>query len=355
VPPSSPNISEAPPPSDRDRNGFANQQDHLKARRPGECRITSKADSVKIPFVPVYGDRSRPEAYGLDVTLNGKTRRLQVDTGASGILLTSSAAKSLHLEPEYHLHTGGVGDEGEVQSYLTHVASIHIGGVEISDCMVEVLGKSKLDVDGLIGIDTFSQWLATLDYQDAELRLNPLPPRPPDKLAEKPDPALNTTGAEGQQIDDDERLPHDAIVPPGMQDWLPVIRFGHELLLPSTLNKGPLHYLMADTGAATTLFSLAAAKEAGKPKLNSDANFTGVSGKVNKVYFVDNINLAFGQLRLPPRSFPAFDITHVSHDTGTEVSGFVGLETLSRLTITIDYRDNLMLLKYDPNHDIQRF
>jgi hypothetical protein len=83
--------------------------------------------------------------------------------------------------------------------------------------------------------------------------------------------------------------------------------------------------------------------------------FTGISGEVKKVYRIDSASLQFGSLALPPTSFSVFDITTVSHDTGAEISGFIGLPTLSRLTISIDYRDNLMQMKYDPKHDFQRF
>jgi predicted aspartyl protease/tetratricopeptide (TPR) repeat protein len=346
-------LESAPALSEKDRNGFANEEDHLKARRPGECRVTSRpqanSDTVKVPFALVFGDSSMPQAYGLDVTFDGKRRRMQIDTGASGITLSPGAARGLGLKPEFQTRTGGVGDEGEVGSYLTHVASIQIGDVQLSDCMVEVLQKSKLDVDGLIGMDVFSKWLVTLDYPNARLMLNPLPPRPDDKPA-APAAVNSETAAEV----DDETL-HDAIVPPTEKTWLPVVRLGHELLLPAIINGGPVHYMMVDTGASLTSLSLAYAKEAGKAHIDDGIEFTGISGKVKKAYRLDNAKLQFGNVRLPPVSFYAFDITPVSHDTGVEVSGFVGLETLSRLTITIDYRDNLMELKYDPNKDMRHF
>jgi predicted aspartyl protease len=346
-------LESAPALSEKDRKGFANEEDHLKAHRPGECRITAKpqanSDTVKVPFALVYGDSSRPQAYGLDVAFDGKKRRMQIDTGASGITLSPGAARGLGLKPEYQTRTGGVGDEGEVGSYLTHVASIQIGDVQLSDCMVEVLQKSKLDVDGLIGMDVFRKWLVTLDYPNAKLFLKPLPPRP-EELTATPATATTETAAEA-----DDETPHDPIVPPSEKTWLPVVRIGHEILLPASINGGNLHYMMADTGAGLTSLSLAFAKETGKAHTDDSIEFTGISGKVKKAYRLDNANLQFGNLRLPPGSFYAFDITPVSHDTGVEVSGFVGLETLSRLTITIDYRDNLMELKYDPNKDMRHF
>jgi predicted aspartyl protease len=328
--------------SDKDRANYTSEEDHLKAYRPGECRISAKSENVAIPFTALYGESNHPTSFGLEVAYNGKKRRMQIDTGASGIVLTHGAARGLGLEPEYKLHTGGVGDDGEVDSYLTHVANIQIGDVQISDCMVDVLGsKAHLDVDGLIGIDVFRRWLATLDYPNQKLLLSPLPPRPlPPALA---------------ALSEDERPPLDAISPPEMKDWLHIIRIGHEILLPSFVNKGAFHYMMADTGASMSTLSLAYAKESGKVHSQDYVQFRGISGNVKKTYYIDNVALQFGQLRVPPTSYYAFDLTNISHNTGVEVSGFVGLPTLSRLTISIDYRDNLMQLKYDPKHDIQRF
>jgi predicted aspartyl protease len=339
--------------SAKNLNDYTNEAQYLKARRPGECHITSNPGTTRIPFQPITGDYQRPEAYGLDVLLNGKRRRMQIDSGASGILLTAAAARRLGLTPEYQLHTGGVGDDGEVKSYLTHVTSIHIGDVEIADCLVRVLQKSNLDSDGLIGVDVFDRFLVTLDYQNAELRLNPLPPRVAAQSATGQTTKDLATAA--QQDDDDNRPPRDAIMPQQMQDWLHIARIGHELLLPSHVNGGPLHYMIADTGAGKTVLSPAFAREAGKLITESEIQFAGISGKVKKVYRIDNAVLQFGQLRLPPSSIASFDITSISHDTGVEISGFVGLPTLSRLTITIDYRDNLIQLNYDPKHDNQRF
>jgi clan AA aspartic protease (TIGR02281 family) len=343
--------------SRKELDELTNIEDHLKARRPDECHITSKADSVNIPFVPVYGASKHPEAYGLDVAFNGKHRKMQVDTGASGIVLTPAAAKKLGLAPEFQTHASGIGDDGEIDSYLTHVANIKIGEIEVSDCLVEVLQTSNLNVDGLIGIDVFDRWLVTLDYQGAELRLSPLPPRP-DATATSGAEArahLNSSGSASQQDADSETVVHDAVLPPDLKDWLRVVRIGHELLLPSRLDEGPTHYLIADTGADQTLLSLPLAKEAGQPKEDPDQHIMGISGEVKKVYRIKNAALQFGRLRLPPTSFAAFDITGISHDTGVEVSGLIGLPTLSRLTIVIDYRDNLMQLKYDPKRDAQIF
>ena len=350
-------LDSSPVLSARELRNLTNIEDHLKARRPDECRITTKSDNLYIPFVPVYRESNHPVAYGLDVAFNGKHRKMQVDTGASGIVLTMATAKRLGLEPEFRTHATGVGDDGEIESYLTHVADIRIGGLEVSDCLVEVIQTSTLEVDGLIGIDVFDRWMVTLDYQNAQLRLNPLPPRPD---AQPPVPAsplgrLNSSGSASQQDADIESIPRDAVLPADLKDWLRVARIGPYLLLPSSVNGGPKHYMIADTGADQTRLSLLLAREVGQPKEDPSLRIMGISGEVKKVYRIENSTLQFGQLRLPPSSYSAFDITGISHDTGVEVSGLIGLPTLSRLTIVIDYRDNLIQLKYDPKRDMQLF
>jgi tetratricopeptide (TPR) repeat protein len=327
--------------SEQEHSELTSAEEHLKAHRDGECRVTSKADNVTVPFTLLYGDGDKPTAFGLDVAFNNKKRHMQIDTGSSGITLSQSAAKSLGLVPEYKFKILGIGDEGDIDAYLTHVANIQIGAVQVSDCMVEVLSsKAKLNVDGLIGLDVFTPWITTLDYPNQKLILTPLPPRPGDA-------ALDAV--------DDERAPQDAIAPPAMKDWLHVIRIDHQILLPAFVNQGTLHYLMADTGADLTTLSLAYAKQSGKVHFQDAQKFQGISGEVKKVYYIENAALSFGGVGLPPTDYYAFDLTNLSHASNVEISGIVGLDTLSRLTLSIDYRDDLVQMKYDIGHDIKRF
>jgi predicted aspartyl protease len=337
--------------SQDDSRDYDNELSHLKARKPGECRITSTSDTAKTPMKPVYGDNSHPVAFGLDVSFDGKRRRMQIDTGASGILLTQSAARGLGLQPEFHLKTGGIGDEGDSPSYLAHVHSIRIGDIEVTDCMVEVVTKSKLDVDGLIGMDVFARWIVTLDYQNAELRLAPLPPRP----GSQPVKTLESNPLPGD-IGDEADIPKDRYAAPEMKNWLAVARIGHEILLPAAIKKnGPLtHFMIMDTGASQSVMSNALGKEGGKLH-GSSVEFTGLSGKVKKVYETDELPLFIGSIAIPPAMYYAYDITNISHNSGFETSGLLGLPTLQRVLIQIDYRDDLIKFTYDPNHDLLRF
>ncbi|MBE7181432.1 MAG: hypothetical protein INR71_09535 [Terriglobus roseus] len=140
-----------------------------------------------------------------------------------------------------------------------------------------------------------------------------------------------------------------------MQDWLRIARIGHNLLLPAALDpKGNVHYMIMDTGAQSSLFSLSLAKETGRLR-SSSMQFRGISGNTKVVYETNNTELFVGNLHLPTDSYYATDLTTISHDLGFEVGGLFGLPTLQRVTIQIDYRDNLLKLSYDPKHDVVRF
>ena len=241
------------------------------------------------------------------------------------------------------MKTGGVGDEGDRDSYVAHVHSLRIGQIEISDCMIEVVNQSKLDVDGLIGMNVFRDWLVTLNYPEGTARLDPLPARPRNKFADT---------ADGEYGDD---LPQDRILPPDLKDWNMILRYRHDLLLPARLQASKhVHYLILDTGASMTNLSTSMANEAGKLHL-SPAQIIGISGKVKKVYETDLTPLTVANLTLSPADYYAYDMTSISHNNGFEISGLLGLPTLQRLTIQIDYRDNLLKLNYDRKHDLVRF
>ena len=151
-----------------------------------DCRMAATSPrEAKVPMVAVTDGPSRFLSWGLDVQFNGKRRRLQIDTGASGITISRAAAMFLGIQREDAVQTGGIGDKALVKTSVTHVASVKIGGIEFTNCPVEILEKwSVLDSDGLIGGDVFAESQLTLDFPKHELRVAPLPERPGEKKAD---------------------------------------------------------------------------------------------------------------------------------------------------------------------------
>jgi tetratricopeptide (TPR) repeat protein len=162
----------------------------IESNAKGNCELVTPVAEAKVPIVAISSVALREAMYeaALDVQLNGKKKRLEIDTGAAGLVLTSVGAKSAGLTPESTVKTFGVGDEGAASSYVTHVDDIRIGEMEFKNCRVEVLEpgnaiEKDADVDGIIGPDVFRNYVVTLDFPSRQLRLGALPVRPGDQPA----------------------------------------------------------------------------------------------------------------------------------------------------------------------------
>ncbi len=337
-----------------DRERLRQSLAQANASHKDDCSVVRPVETAKVPMQPILNGTYATGELGLDVAFNGRRRRLEIDTGASGLVLSRSAASGLGLVREQKIASEGVGDKGEVATSTAHVASVKIGNLEFRNCEVEILEKgSALDIDGLIGGDIFRKFLLTLDFPKRELRLDPLPRRP-DEAGKPASEGLQTAaasrdpGVEGGEDEPDEV--HDRYIAPEMKDWTQMYRYGHELLLPVRIGESRSRLFLVDTGAASMLISPDAAREVTKVKNNYDDHIVGISGEVKKVYETGKFRIEFGHLYQKVDSMTSIDTTRLSHQTGVEVSGFLGAPILFRLTLHIDYRDNLIQFDYDPNH-----
>ncbi len=332
-----------------------------------ECRLVSSATSTQIPLIEILGDASAQRAFatastqrsfGLEVKFNGRSSHLEVDTGASGLVINRSIAEHAGLTKLRDIGMYGIGSEGGKKGYLAYAEKIQIGALEFHDCQVSVLdARSVVDVDGLIGADVFSNFLITLDYPARKLGLGPLPSRPNDEGAKSPSLKIDE---EGETADESSETPsgstakdssrfHDRYVAPEMKAYSPVYRVGHNLLVPTTVNQGKRKLFILDTGSWTTTISPIAAREVSTVHGDSTLEIHGISGKVDKAYTADRVTLDFAGIRQPADEIVSFDTTTISTGAGIEVSGFIGATTLTQLTTHIDYRDGLVKFDYDPN------
>ena len=300
-------------------------------------------ERAKLKMVDMENGPTDVFGVGLDVQLNGKRKRLQIDTGASGLLLNRGSALSAGLVPEAVVSTGGIGDEGSRSGYLTHVDSLRIGDMEFHNCMVRVVEKrGSLDIDGLIGTDVFENYLVTLDTPGREIRLAPLPQRPNEAAK-----AIGLATAGDETAND---APLDRYISPEMKDWTSLYRGGHLLIFPTSIGNAPEKLFVMDTGASTSLISPAAAREVTHVGNNDLVEIKGLSGKVKKVSAADAVTIRFARVQQNLLGMTAIDTTGISDGLGMELAGFIGFPTLRELVITIDYRDDLAKVIYDPNH-----
>ena len=313
-------------------------RERLATRRP--CSMVSKSDSTTLTLEPLLYNTHTLTGYGLKVKMNGSASRLQVDTGASGILVERRVAEKAGLKRLEDTKISGVGSEGLAAGYVAAVDNIQVGDLEFHDCTVTVIEKkTKLDIDGLIGADVFSRFLIELNFPEAKLKLSPLPPVPDE--APLP-PALESISPLAGNL-------HNRYVAPGMRDYTPVFRFGDKLMVETWIKDSPSLLFLLDTGAFEDQISPSVAKAYTKVREDSDIKVTGLNGKVDKVYTADNAILTFGHLRQVRHNMIAWDFTNLSRDIGTEVSGILGFDMLRLLVVRIDYRDGLVDMVYNPH------
>ena len=355
------------PLADDDRQAIEAAIKGVETSEKGSCELVTPVSAAKLPVIPIVpimdGNGSAPLdviADGLDVLINGKRKRLEIDTGASGLLLSRSVAKAAGLVPELETTAEGFGDEGPASAYVTHVDSIRVGGMEFRNCMVRVLEKrSVIGTDGLIGTDVFRDFVVTLDTPARELRLGPLPTLPPymhpDEAAAGP-LSLQTlsegTMSEGSAPVSLAERARDRYVAPEMKDWTPVFRAEHMLIFPTVVGNASTKLFLMDSGAEMSMITPAAAREVSSVTVAPWRSVTGIDGKVRQVFAADSVGISFAGVRVVTWGMSSFDSALLSSDTGAELSGVIGFPTLRELVVSIDYRDNLVHVVYDPAHGV---
>jgi tetratricopeptide (TPR) repeat protein/predicted aspartyl protease len=304
------------------------------------CRLTTKVGKTETRLEQLLYDAQHIRGYGLVVKVNGTSSRLLLDTGASGILIDQRIAEKAGVKHVVDNQIRGIGDKGAAAGYLGYADKIQIGQLEFEGCYVDVMaGRSVLDNDGLIGADVFDHFLVDMDMPDAKFKLSELPPIPDEPATE----TTLTSKAVG------ERHWHDRYIAPEMKDYSRIFLFGHDMLIPTRINKLPAKLFLIDTGSFDDTLSPAAAREATKISQDTDTRIKGLSGNVKTVYRANEVTLQFSHFQEKREDLVTFDLTNISNAEGTEISGVLGFAVLRLLDMKIDYRDGLVDFTYDPN------
>ncbi|HYL93551.1 MAG TPA: tetratricopeptide repeat protein [Alphaproteobacteria bacterium] len=296
--------------------------------RPAEIKMVKYGKSFRGTYDANRDPNSQvAKGYALSVKFNDRASAdLLLDTGASGIIIGNKLAERAGAVKISDTYIYGFGDQGVVRSYEAWVDKINIGGLEFHDCIVTVSSKNDVnDESGLIGTDVFQRFLITLDFANWKLLLSPLPKNP------------NATGSE-----DD---PQDRYVAPEMQGFTKFYRFGHDIALPVVVSDKAIGNFILDTGAFANNISIKLASRVTKASADDDFRITGVSGKVsaNSVLTAKKVILQFAKMRVESHDLPAMSLDAASRET--EISGFIGIRTLTQMKMTIDYRDGLINLE----------
>jgi tetratricopeptide (TPR) repeat protein/predicted aspartyl protease len=278
--------------------------------RPGACRLITKVKSTEAKLEPLFDDPKHVQGYGLTVKVNGASSRLLLDTGASGILIDRNIAEKAGVKSIGDIHIHGIGDAAATAGFLGRAGKIQVGELEFDDCLVEVAGtRSVLGSDGLIGADVFREFLVDIYMPAHKMKLSELPPYP-----DQPAREISLDSQSSQQT-----TWHDRYIPPEMKDYTPIFVFGHDLLIPTSVNSSPPRLFLIDTGAFDNSLSLAEAKEVTKVSTERTMEVKGLNGKVKTVYSAANATIQFANFRQAREDLTTIDLTHMSNNTGTEV------------------------------------
>lgn len=333
----------AAPRGDRaeDRNRLQIDLDHLKAwaaASPNPCTMVSTAATAEIPFVPILSNTDRVIAFGLSVKVNNHAARLAIDTsynarlpidGVSGLLISRAAAQHSGLKPIYQNDVPGTGSQGPRGGFVGIADSISIGEVEFHNCAVQVMDVNFPNgAEGVIGLEVLSSYLITLDYPAKKLTLQTLPPRPQEMVA--------TNGL------------YNRYTAPAMKDFTPFFRSGTDIILPLSLNGKPPMLFVLDTALEPSAVSPAAAYELTTGQRDLKLEDRTAKSKWNVINLNGDLDLNFAGVSLKESPIIPFDTSAFTDDSGMEISGMVGLKTLSRMAVHIDYRDGLLKFDFDP-------
>jgi predicted aspartyl protease len=286
--------------------------------------LTSPYQTAEIPLLRLVTGAMQQRRYGLEVLVNGNPLKLVLDTGAAGIVISRGVAAQAGLVRLSDATMQGIGDTTKVANgYRAQADHFKVGGVEYRNAPIQVAGQDLPDsADGLIGSNVFSEFLITLDFAAARMRLEPIP------------------GYKRGEIEDRTDIPQ-------MRDGVRVFRFGHLLLVPVHVNSHTGLFVL-DTGAARTMMSYDLAAESSKVNPDDQLAIRGLSGKVGNVYQTGDVVLEFGGFVQKNPAMTAIDTWQVSHRLGTEISGFLGLPVLDLFTLTLDYRDGVVKFERRP-------
>ncbi len=343
------------------RRRLQEQLGFLKASQfaqSGGCRQVSDVTSTDTALTRVQSRSGSAQGTGVHVTINGQDSELLLDTGAPGILITSKLASQAGLKLVSDFRMTGVGDKPDVQAHIAYANSIRVGKLEFQNCRVQVVDRLQAAVDGIIGTDVFSQFLIEMDFPNSVLRLSQLPPRPgetPSKAylktseeepAEEHEAKASTDSGARPQSKASTSKYFDRDIAPEMHSYVQIFRVGHMLLVPTKINEGSEKLFLLDSGSFDNTIALEAAQEVTKIHRAPRIEVKGIKGDVKKVYVADRVVLDFGHLRQTVPNMVAIDMSRVSREAGTEVSGTLGMVMLGLLKVRLDYRDALADFQY---------
>lgn len=287
----------------------------------GEHEVWVGPKEIKETDVKLTQLTLRPNAVaGLGVRVKfagNQSATMLLDTGSNWMTISRKLAEKIGARKIFDYAVEGVGDPAAAGGYFAWVDKISISEMEFHDCVVHVtITDAMPGLDGIVGTNIFSKYLVTVDFPAHKLNLASLP--------------ATTVGPNDQAVPD--------LVPERIGA---MFSFGHVLLLQTSVNNSASGLFVIDSGSNASSISFRLAQRVGKLH-TSNTRVVGIAGSVSGVLVLDDAVLKFSSSAQPKRTLNAYDPHSLSRELGTEVSGFIGYDVLSRMKMRVNYRDGIV-------------
>ncbi len=295
------------------------------------CRLRGEPKETALKIQEIRAEPGAANRYALKLSINGGSEiRTLVDTGATGIVITESLARSAKLERLGSNLLLGLGKEGVREGYFARAQTLAAQGLVYDDCVVEVVPDEVMEnhtTQALMGLDgLYRDFVIRFDFGGAELGLSPLPPLP---------------GSEQGRPDCYSYDRNVNTLPPG---FYPARVFGKDFVVPVILNDQMQTYFLIDSGAWATLMSKRTAEQLGGIR-PSKTTVYGLSGQVEQVWTAPPVVMNVLGVGQKHEDMLAIDLDLHPARTGIGIDGLLGYSFLQHSVLTLDDRNGLVHLE----------
>lgn len=234
----------------------------------------------------------------------GPPLRLQLDSGAKGLILNPAAGRTAGLEILAGSVMVGFGSEQPAFGHVALAASLEVDAFQITNLLAEVSNTNLVpQADGLIGLDVFKDFIIHLKPGLRRLDLEPL---------ESAQPCADCSQA---------------------------YRMENLLLLRATINGQTEGNFILDTGSAISLISHRMVAGGGRT-----TRLNGAQGQQEVVLRSTPASFRIGPQRFLTFDYATLDTGRISERYGTSIAGAIGYSLLRDLNVMVDFRRGLVKL-----------
>jgi tetratricopeptide (TPR) repeat protein len=259
-------------------------------------------EKVVVPLRLVWDDRGRKLGYVVEALLGPKDKpvKLMLDTGSTGLFLVERMARKRGFEFLSEETAFGGGGDKRHRNRRGIFSSFRLGGLRFGEALAGTT-RSELEpygrYHGLLGIQALAGYRVVLDLKAQQL-------------------ILSRTASDGV---------------PGEPFWM----VSGQMLVQAGANDADGMFLF-DTGATWSILSRRFAGALDSARLEPTRGVRGFGGAVDEAAIVHGAAVRFAGRSSGESPLRSFDMSLRGAVGGVEIAGFIGLDLLDDVRITID-------------------